>query len=221
MEGYGIGKKTLLGIQHTFTMFGATVLVPIITGFDINVALFMAGAGTLLFHVLTKMKVPAYLGSSFAFITPVLTVATLYNGDIAYASGGLVIAGLIYVFMSLLIGIFGIDRVLKFFPPIVTGPIIILIGLGLAPTAIKMASSNYLLAFISFVLVAGFSVYAKGFFKVIPVLTGLVLSYIVAILMGTVDFTEFTKASLLGMPRFTTAKFSTDAIFIIAPVALV
>lgn len=133
-----LGKRLVLGLQHTFTMFGATVLVPIITGMDVSVALFMAGICTLICHFVTKKKVPVFLGSSFAFIAPILAVVKLVSDNggsdgLAYARGGLVIAGLIYLIISALIYAFGADKVVSFFPPIVTGPIIMVIGLKLAP----------------------------------------------------------------------------------------
>ncbi len=211
-------KKVILGIQHTFTMFGATVLVPIITGFDISVTLFMAGIGTLLFHLITKGKVPAFLGSSFAFIAPVLAVAEKAN--LQYAQGGLVVAGLIYLIMAGLITIFGAEKVISFFPPIVTGPIIMVIGLKLAPVAIDMASGNWMLAIVSFGIVTAVSVYGRGFLKVLPILIGLTGGYIAALLTGNVDFTAITEANWIGVPAFTTAKFSFETVMMIAPVAI-
>lgn len=214
----GVPKMITLGVQHAFTMFGATVLVPIITGLNISVALFMAGVGTLLFHFITKGKVPAFLGSSFAFIAPIMAVAQTHGME--YAQGGIVVAGLVYLVLAGLIAIFGIDRVLKFFPPVVTGPIIIVIGLKLAPVAIDMASTDWLLAVIAFVIVTGVSVYAKGFVKVIPVIIGLIGGYVAALLMGRIDFSPIQDAALFGIPAFTVAKFNADAILTIAPIAL-
>ena len=214
----GAGKMVTLGIQHTFTMFGATVLVPIITGLDVSVSLFLAGIGTIIFHLLTKGKVPAFLGSSFAFIAPMMAVSATYGLD--YARGGIVIAGLIYLVLAGLMKVFGTERVIKFFPPVVTGPIIIVIGLKLAPTAISMASSDWLLAVIAFALVTAISVFAKGFFKVIPVILGLIGTYIIAVLLGKVDFTSFNEAKIIGLPAFTMAKFNLSAILTVAPIAL-
>lgn len=233
-----IQKKIILGIQHTFTMFGATVLVPILTGFDISVALFMAGIGTLLFHLVTKGKIPAFLGSSFAFIAPILSVLYLVTGTpqttepgvllanplvaeaLPYAQGGLVVAGIIYLIMSAFIAIFGVERVISFFPPIVTGPIIMVIGLKLAPVAIGMASSNWMLAIVSFAIVTAVSIYGKGFLKVLPVLMGLTGGYLVALLTGNVDFTPLANAAWVGAPKFTMAKFSFETVMIVAPVAI-
>jgi len=214
----GVPKMITLGIQHTFTMFGATVLVPIITGMNVSVALFMAGIGTLLFHVITQGKVPAFLGSSFAFIAPIIAVAQTHGME--YAQGGIVVAGLIYLILAGLIAVFGIERVLKFFPPVVTGPIIIVIGLKLAPTAVSMASSDWLLAIVAFLIVTAVSVFAKGFLKVIPVIIGLIGGYVFAVIMGRVDFTPIQEASIFGIPAFTVAKFKAEAILTVAPIAL-
>ena len=211
-------KKIILGIQHAFTMFGATVLVPIITGFNISVALFMAGCGTLLFYFITKRKVPAFLGSSFAFIAPMMVVTEKFG--LPYACGGIVIAGLLYLLLSFLVSIYGVKKVLSFFPPVVTGPIIMVIGLKLAPTAIDMAKGNWFLALVGFAVVTIVSIYAKGFFKVLPVLTGIFVGYLVAIFTGNVDFTPIAQAKWIGWPEFTIAKFNWSAIIIVAPVAV-
>lgn len=218
-------KRILLGMQHTFTMFGATVLVPIITGLDVSVSLFMAGICTLLFHLITKKKIPVFLGSSFAFIAPIAAVVEMVSKrggteGLAYARGGIVIAGMIYVVVAALIYVFGVKKIVEFFPPIVTGPIILVIGLKLAPTAIDMASSNWMLAIVAFVTVVAVSVFAKGFFQVIPVMIGLIVGYIVAVATGNVDFTPMANAAWIGLPPFTMAKFDFQSIMIIAPVAI-
>lgn len=212
------GKKLVLGIQHVFTMFGATILVPIITGLNISVALFMAGVGTLLFHFITKRKIPAYLGSSFAFIAPILAVAEM--SDLPHAQGGLVVAGLVYLILAGLIYLFGVEKVLSFFPPIVTGPIIMVIGLKLAPTAIGMASEHWGLAIVSLATIIIVSMYAKGFFKIIPVIIGLIVGYIVSLISGNVNFAPITEAGWIGLPDFTVAKFSFQTIMMVAPIAL-
>ncbi len=212
------GKKLILGMQHTFTMFGATVLVPLITGIDISVALFMAGIGTLLFHFLTKNKVPVFLGSSFAFIAPMMMVSGLYGQ--AYVQGGIVVAGLTYVVMAGLVYFFGHEKIVEYFPPIVTGPIIMVIGLKLAPTAIDMASQNWLLAVVSLVIVIGISIFAKGFLQVLPVLCGLIGGYAFAAFTGHIDFTAVGEAALFGLPNFTLPKFNLESIMIIAPIAV-
>jgi uracil permease len=214
----GLPKMTTLGIQHAFTMFGATVLVPIITGLDISVSLFLAGIGTLLFHLITKGKVPAFLGSSFAFIAPMLAVAETHG--LEYARGGIVVAGLVYLILAGLMQVFGTENVIKFFPPVVTGPIIIVIGLKLAPVAIDMASGNWWLALLAFVIVTVVSVYTKGFLKVIPVIIGLIISYIAAVIFGQVDFSAITDAAWFGLPKFSMAKFDFGAVLTVAPIAL-
>lgn len=215
----GTGKMMVLGIQHVFTMFGSTVLVPLLTGLDVSVTLFMAGIGTLLFHFITKGKVPAFLGSSFAFIAPILAV-TESTGNIAYAQGGLVVAGGVYLVVALLVYIFGVEKVSKVFPPIVTGPIIIVIGLKLAPTAIGHASSNWMVAIVAFLIVTIVSIYGKGFFKVIPVLIGLLGGYLFALATGNIDFSNVAGTSAIGIPNFTLAKFSVTGVMMVAPVAL-
>ena len=215
----GIPRAILLGLQHVFTLFASTVLVPILTGLDVGVALIMSGIGTLLFHFITKGKVPGYLGSSFSFIAPILIAGELYGLD--YARGGIVVAGLIYVVVALLINQFGVDRILRYFPPVVTGPIIIIISMTLAPTAITMASENWLLSMVTLAIVVGVSMYAKGFVKLIPVIFGLIGGYILAILLGVVDFSKVAEAAWFGMPNFALPKFNLGAIAIIAPIALV
>ncbi|SKC42477.1 uracil-xanthine permease family protein [Maledivibacter halophilus] len=210
-------KKIVLGLQHTFTMFGATVLVPIITGLNISVALLMAGVGTLLFHLITKGKIPVFLGSSFAFIVPILSVVEV--ADLAHAQGGIVVAGLIYLILAVLVQIFGVEKIIKFFPPVVTGPIIMVIGLKLAPNAIDMAKGNWGLAIVSFIVVTGICIYAKGFLKIIPVMIGLIVGYIIAVITGNVDFTPIIEAKWFGFPEFTIAKFKFDTVMIVAPVA--
>ncbi len=220
-----MSKRLLLGLQHTFTMFGATVLVPIITGMDISVALFMAGVCTLLFHLITKKKVPVFLGSSFAFIAPTLAVVEMVsqNGGtdgLAYARGGIVVAGIIYLVVAVLIYIFGVEKIVKFFPPIVTGPIILVIGLKLAPVAIDMASGNWFLAIVAFATVMIVSVFMKGFLQVVPVIIGLIVGYIVALITGNVDFSPVLSAGWIGLPPFEMAKFDFQMIMVIAPVAI-
>ena len=218
-------KRILLGMQHTFTMFGATVLVPIITGLDISVSLFMAGVCTLIFHLITKKKIPVFLGSSFAFIAPIAAVVEMVTArggadGLAYARGGIVVAGMVYVVVAALIYVFGVKKVVEFFPPIVTGPIILVIGLKLAPTAIGMASSNWMLAIVSFLTVVAISIYAKGFLKVVPVIIGLIVGYIVAVITGNVDFAPVAAAGWIGLPPFQMAKFDFQSIMIVAPVAI-
>lgn len=214
-----LGLKTILGIQHVIAMFGATVLVPMLTGLNPAVALFTAGIGTLLFHLVTKGQVPVFLGSSFAFISVIGIVSSTY-GDLRYAQGGIVVAGLLYLVLSLLVKLFGVDKIKSFFPPIVTGPMIIVIGLILSPVAIEMASSNWMVAAIVVVTVIITSIFGKGFFKIIPILMGVSIGYIVSLALGIVDLTPVVNASLISIPDFTLPKFNLGAIAIIAPIVL-
>ncbi len=216
----GVPKTVLLGSQHAFTMFGATILVPLLTGFDVSVALFMAGICTLMFHLITQGKVPVFMGSSFSFIAPVLSVVAAM-GDITYAQGGLIACGLMYLLMSVLLHMFGVEKVTKFFPPIVTGPIIISIGLKLAPTAIDMASANWILAGVALLTVIVVNMWGKGMIKLIPVLIGVVVGYIVALFMGEVDLAPVGEAAWFGVPNFSFPQFDMEAIMMIVPVALV
>ena len=223
----GVPKMLVLGFQHTFAMFGATVLVPILTGINVSTALLFAGLGTLLFHLITKGKVPAFLGSSFAFLGGYAAVAPLgADGTpsemLPYAAGGVVVAGLSYVVMSGLIKVFGVKRIMHFFPPVVTGPIIIAIGLILAPSAITNCQSNWLLAFIALAIIVVCNIWGKGMVKILPILIGIVGSYIVALLMGEVNFDAINQADWFGLAIHTgsMAKFSVSACITIAPIAL-
>ena len=226
-------KNLLLGFQHVFAMFGATVLVPLITGLNISTTLFAAGVGTLLFHFVTKGKVPAFLGSSFAFLGGFAIVApklldangeaTIANTEmLPYACGGVVAAGLLYILMAGLIKAFGIRKIMKFFPPIVTGPIIISIGLILAPSAISNAATNWTLAVIALAIIVICNIWGKGMIKIIPILLSVVGSYIVALCIGAVDFSAVTAANLVGSPVIPEAfaKFDISAIITIMPIAL-
>ena len=224
----GLPKMLLLGLQHTFAMFGATVLVPIITGLDVSTTLLMAGLGTLLFHLLTKGKVPAFLGSSFAFLGGFAAVAPrLADGGsnlekLPYACGGVAAAGLVYVALSGLIAVFGVRRVMRFFPPVVTGPIIISIGLILAPTAVSNASDNWIVALVALAVIVACNIWGKGMVKIIPIILGIAASYIVALFMGEVDFTAIRAARWLGLPIHANAvaKFDLNAVLMIMPIAL-
>lgn len=214
----GVPRMIVLGFQHMFAMFGATVLVPLITGLDIATTLLMAGLGTLLFHVFTKFKVPAFLGSSFAFLGGYATVAPMLtdtNGQqvankemLPYACIGVACAGLVYLVLAAIIKLIGINRVMRFFPPVVTGPIIIAIGLGLAPTAISNCQSNWWLALIALGLVIIVNIFGKGMAKIVPILIGILGSYAVAVIVGNgfsvesfaVDFTAVKEAPWIGFP---------------------
>lgn len=213
-------KKTVMSLQHLLAMFGATVLVPILTGFNPAVAIFCAGVGTLIFHACTGGKVPVFLGSSFAFIPVILAAKEAYGGDLAYAQGGIMVAGLIYVIMSFVVKMVGIDKIKKYFPPQVTGAMIGVIGLNLLPTAFNMASSNLLIAIITLAIAFCINKFAKGFIKQLGILIAVISGYVICLLMGLVDVSTITQASLVEIPKFTLPKFSLEAIVIIAPVVL-
>ena len=243
----GIPKTLLLGLQHMFAMFGATILVPILVnnyfegeGLSIQVTLICAGLGTLFFHLCTKLKVPAFLGSSFAFLGGFQAVSQLKTGIFAdmtmgeklpYACGGIVVAGLLYLVLALIVKLVGVKRVMKFLPPVVTGPIIICIGLGLAPSAVSNASKNWLIAIIALAVVIIFNIWGKGMFKIIPILMGVVISYAVAFILykcgvtnpdgsAILVFDGVKDAAVVGLPPFQIAKFNVTAILAMAPIAI-
>ncbi len=221
IKEYGLGKVLLLGFQHMLAMFGATVLVPILTGLSIPVTLFAAGVGTLIFHLITGRKVPVFLGSSFAFLSVIFVVSEMYNGDLAYATGGILVAGLVYLVLAALVYFLGVEKVRTLLPPVVTGPIIMVIGLKLVPSAIANASTNWMLASIAILVVIIVSIFLKGFFKLVPILFGLVISYIVAICMGQVDFSAISSTAWFQVPDFMLPKFSWAAVLTVAPIAFV
>ena len=202
----GAGKVTVLGLQHMFAMFGATVLVPIITGLNISTTLLFAGVGTLLFHLLTKGKVPAFLGSSFAFlggygaIAPKLADNSSNVEMIPYACFGVACAGILYLVLALLIKLFSAKRIMRYFPPIVTGPIIIAIGLTLSQSAIDNCATNWLVAIVAIVVVVLCNIFGKGMIKIIPILIGVVVSYIVGACLGEADFSKVGDAAWIGIP---------------------
>ena len=230
----GTGRMLVLGMQHTFAMFGATVLVPLLTGLNVSTTLLMAGLGTLLFHFLTKRKVPAFLGSSFAFLGGYAAVAPMIDGApntemLPYACGGVAVAGLLYVIVSFLFSAFGAKRVMRFFPPVVTGPIIISIGLILAPSAIANCSTNWLLAIVALVTIVICNIWGRGMIRIIPIMMGIIVSYIVALITGAVDFSGVTSTlsngfvgGIVGLPVQSSgfAKFDISAILTIAPIAI-
>lgn len=250
----GIPKMLILGLQHMFAMFGSTILVPILVsgyfsaacgeeltrGLTVSVTLFCAGVGTLMFHLCSKLKVPAFLGSSFAFLGGFSTVANLNNGmyatmsandKAAYACGGVVVAGALYLILALIIKLVGVNRVMKFLPPVVTGPIIICIGLSLASSAVSSASTNWLLAIIALGVIIIFNIWGKGMFKIIPILMGVVISYVVAVILNAcgitnpdgsaiLNFSSVASASWVGIPAFQICKFDITAILVMAPIAI-
>jgi len=212
-------KFFLLSLQHFVAMFGATVLVPLLTGLDPLVALFTAGTGTLLFHTITDGMVPVFLGSSFAFIAPVIMVKEQL-GDLAYATGGIFVAGFVYLLFALLVWLVGTEKVKRLFPPLVTGPMIVVIGLTLSPVAIQMASQNWLVATVVVVTVILTSVLLKGFWSMIPVLFGVLAGYAVSLPLGLVDVSVVQQSSWLSVPHFILPKFNWTAIATIAPVSI-
>ena len=212
-------KKIVLALQHMIAMFGATVLVPLITGFDVGTALFCAGCGTLIFHFCTKKKVPVFLGSSFAFI-PVITYVAETYGSLRYAQGGIVVAGFLYVIISLIIKKVGPEKVERFFPAQVVGPMIIVIGLNLVPNAFQMASENFYVAGITFGCAVLLSKFGKGFLKQLSIIISVILGYIIALKFHLVDLTAVQEASILQMPKFQLPIFNFGAILVIVPVVM-
>jgi uracil permease len=197
----GTAKTFVFGLQHMFAMFGATVLVPAITGLSVSSTLLFAGAGTLLFHALTKMKVPAFLGSSFAFLAAYLTIAP--NGEkdlLPYACFGVAMAGLAYLVLAIFFKAYGAKKVMRFFPPVVTGPIIISIGLCLAGWALSCCQANWGIALIAVITIIVCNIFGKGMVKIVPILIGIIVSYTVAAVGGIVDFTGVSAAPWIGMP---------------------
>ncbi len=245
----GVPKMLVLGLQHMFAMFGATVLVPIlVSGYglplSIQTTLLFAGLGTLLFHVCTKFKVPAFLGSSFAFLGGFEAVAKLDAGKFAsmtgeeklpYAMGGVVVAGLLYLALALLFKLVGAKKVMRFFPPIVTGPMIILIGLNLSGSAVSNASTCWWLALVAMAIIVVVNIWGKGMIKIIPILLGVVGAYIVALIANAfgatavdtagnvvplISFSNVSSASLVGLQKFVIAKFDITSILVMAPIAI-
>lgn len=250
----GIPKMLILGIQHMFAMFGATILVPILVagyfqtacnepltrGLTVSVTLFCAGVGTLIFHVCSKLKVPAFLGSSFAFLGGFYTVANLDSGmyagmganeKAAYACGGIVVAGVLYLVAALIFKLVGVNRVMRFLPPVVTGPIIICIGLSLASSAISNASTNWLLAIVALAVIIVFNIWGKGMLKIIPILMGVVISYVFALILNAfgvtnpdgsaiLNFASISSSSWIGIPQFQLCKFDITSILVMAPIAI-
>ena len=203
----GIPKYVILGIQHLFAMFGATVLVPVLTGLSVSSTLLFAGIGTLVFHCVSKFQVPAFLGSSFAFLGGYASVKVLGMEQgmtetlaLDYACVGVFFAGLCYFIMAGLIKAFGTEKIMHFFPSVVTGPMVIAIGLVLSGSAISNCTTNWLLAIVAIVTVICSSVWGKGIVKIIPILLGVLVSYCLAAVMGEVDFTQLKNAAWLGLP---------------------
>ncbi|TDO92127.1 uracil permease [Halanaerobium saccharolyticum] len=220
-DGITRNRLFILALQHMFAMFGSTVLVPALTGLNPAVALFTSGLGTLIFHLITGGKVPAYLGSSFAFIAPIIAAQNQFGRDGAML--GIITVGLVYALMSVVIRLLGTEFFRKLLPPVVIGPVIITIGLGLAPTAKDMASEHLLVAFVTLAIAVGVSVFAKGIIKVIPILLGIIGGYTFAAFLGLVDFAPVMEASWVALPKFAlpTVSGNLKAITLVAPIALV
>ena len=211
-------QKTIVGAQFLFVAFGATVLVPLLVGLDPSVALFTAGVGTLIFHAVTKGKVPIFLGSSFAFIAPIIKATELYG--LPGAMFGIVGVGLVYGIMSLLIRLRGVGFITRLFPPVVVGPVIMLIGLSLAGTGVGMARTNWLLAIISLLTTVVASLFGKGILRLIRIFLGIIVGYIASILFGVVDFQPVSEAKWFALPAFVRPEVCWEAIIFMIPVAI-
>lgn len=203
-------QKTIVGAQFLFVAFGATVLVPLLVGLDPSVALFTAGMGTLIFHAITKGKVPIFLGSSFAFIAPIIKATELYG--LPGALFGIIGVGLVYGIMSLLIRLRGVGFIARLFLPIVVGPVIMLIGLSLAGTGVDMAKSNWLLAIIALLTTVVVSLFGKGILRLIPIFSGIIIGYIASIFFGEVDFQPVLDAKWFALPAFVRPEVCWEAI---------
>ena len=213
-----IFQKTIVGAQFLFVAFGATVLVPLLVGLDPSVALFTAGVGTLIFHLVTKGKVPVFLGSSFAFIAPIIKATQLFGLSGTWC--GLVAVGAVYGLMSLLIRLRGVGFISRLFPPVVVGPVIMLIGLSLAGTGVNMAKSNWPLALTALATTILVSLFGKGLLKLIPIFAGIIVGYIAAAIFGVVDFQPVLNAPWFALPAFVRPELCWEAIIFMIPVAI-
>ena len=214
-----IMKEWILSIQHLLAMFGATVLVPILVGINPCIAILTAGIGTLIFQLCTKGKVPVFLGSSFAFISPIIAISTMYN-DYSYVQGGIVVVGIIYALISFIIGKFGSEKLMKFLPPHVVGAMIIVIGLSLVPSAINNIKTNILVALLTLGISLAITFLGKGFLKQCGILIAVISGYLISLALGVVDTSIITNAQPLFIPELALPKFSLSAIMIIAPLSL-
>lgn len=211
-------KQIILGVQFLFVAFGATVLVPLLVGINPSIALFSAGVGTLLFHLVTKGMVPVFLGSSFAFIAPI-TAATEKFGWSGTLSG-IVAVGAVYAIVSALVKWRGVGFIRKFFPAVVVGPVIMVIGLSLASVGVGMAKTNWIISSVSLLSAIAAVIYFKGIIRLIPIFIGIVVGYLLALAMGKVDFTPIAEAAWFQLPEFTLPTFSWEAILYMIPVAI-
>ena len=218
MKTMGPIQKTIVGAQFLFVAFGATVLVPLLVGLDPSVALLTAGVGTLIFHAVTKGKVPIFLGSSFAFIAPIIKATELYG--LPGALFGIIGVGLVYCIMSLLIRLRGVGFISRLFPPVVVGPVIMLIGLSLAGTGVNMAKTNWTLAIIALLTTVVVSLFGKGLLRLIPIFAGIIIGYIASIFFGVVDFQPVLDAKWFALPAFVRPEVCWEAIIFMIPVAI-
>ena len=219
-EKLGI-KNFILGIQHLLAMFGATVLVPILTGLDISVALFSAGVGTLIFHCCTKFKVPVFLGSSFAFIAPICAVISQY-GSVQYAQGGILVAGLLYVILALFVNAIGVEKIRKLLPAQVVGPMIIVIGMNLLPTTFTNIKVNFLISAVTLGSALLISKFGRGFIKQLNIVLAIIIGYVLTLVLESslINTTAIVQASWFSVPNFTLPKFDAGAIAMIAPIVI-
>ncbi|MCU4163259.1 uracil-xanthine permease [Marinilabiliaceae bacterium A049] len=211
-------RQIIIGIQFLFVAFGATVLVPLLVGIDPSIALLSAGIGTLLFHLVTKGQVPVFLGSSFAFIAPIVEATKQFG--LAGTLSGLIAVGIVYMIVSGLIKLWGIGFIERIFPSVVVGPVIMVIGLSLAPEAVKMAKSDWTLAIVSLLTAIAIVIYTKGLIKLIPIFMGILVGYILALILGKIDFTPIKDAAWFSLPPFTAPEWSWKAIIYMTPVAI-
>ena len=211
-------QKTIVGLQFLFVAIGATVLVPLLVGMSPSVALFTAGLGTLIFHLVTKGKVPIFLGSSFAFIAPIIKATELYG--LPGTLSGLVAVGAVYGIMSALVRFRGVGFISRLFPPIVVGPVIMLIGLSLAGTGVDMAKGNWWLAMIALLTTVIVSLFGKGLLKLIPIFAGIIVGYVAAIFFGLIDFQTVIDAPWIALPEFVKPEMCWDAVVFMIPVAI-
>lgn len=212
-------QEFILSVQHLFAMFGATVLVPILVGINPSVAILTAGIGTLIFHLCSKGKVPAFLGSSFAFISPIIAVSTTYGYE--YVQGGIVVVGLIYALMSVLIYKIGSEKISKFLPPHIVGAMIMIIGLTLIPSAVTNINTHVAVALVTLATSIAITLFGKGFIKQLGILIGVIVGYLLSLYLGLVDTSIITNASLFANPiALSVPKFNLDAILILAPLSV-
>ena len=212
-------KEWILAVQHLFAMFGATVLVPLLVGINPCIAILTAGIGTLIFQLCTKGKVPVFLGSSFAFISPIITIFTMY-GDYAYVQGGIIVVGIVYAIVAFIIGKIGSEKIMNFLPSHVVGAMIIVIGLSLVPSAMSNIQTNVMIAVITLAVSLAITFLGKGFFKQLGILIAVIVGYLIALALGVVDTSIISNAELFFIPQLVMPKFSFNALMIIVPVAV-